>query len=147
MELAVGGVLHRFDRDAAGAWLYHGVHQGAQADHAHRVDAAQAEMIAKAFAALARTRMERFFDLDMKAQSYGLTAPRMVILVYGKDHFRPLAQFAVGDVAPDELSRYVLKVGGNTVVTIADYQIGNLLSLIDSLSNKSPTRFPAAKGL
>jgi hypothetical protein len=47
-----------------------------------------------------------------------------------------MAQFAVGDVAPDGLSRYVLPVGGKYVVTIANYQIENLLGLIEKVSPK-----------
>lgn len=143
VELGHRGVLHRFDRDASGAWLYHGVHQGPQANHEHQANPAQAELISKAFAALGRARMERFLELDLNAQSYGLTAPQMVILVYGKNQPLPLAQFAVGDVAPDRMSRYVLKVGGNTVVTIADYQIENLIGLLEKL--QLPPSSPATK--
>ena len=138
VELGYRGVMHRFDRDAAGAWLYHGVHQGPQSEHAHQSDPAKAEMIDKAFAALARTRMEREFDLDLKAQSYGLTAPQMVILVYGKDNPLPLGQYAVGDVAPDGFSRYILKVGGAKVITIANFQIENLIGLLDRLGQPVP---------
>jgi len=77
--------------------------------------------------------MERQLKLDVQANAYGLTSPQMIIIVYAKDNPLPMAQFAVGDVAPDGLSRYVLPVGGNFVVTIANYQIENLLGLIDKL--------------
>jgi hypothetical protein len=50
---------------------------------------------------------------------------------------QPLAQYAVGDVAPDGLSRYVLQVGSASVVTIADYQITNLLDLIQAVGGGS----------
>jgi hypothetical protein len=42
----------------------------------------------------------------------------MVILVYRAREAQPLAQYAVGDVAPDAISRYVDAVGGAGVVTI-----------------------------
>jgi hypothetical protein len=47
-----------------------------------------------------------------------------------------LSRYAVGVVAPDLLSRYILPVGSSTVVTIPDYQIDNLLQLIASLEAK-----------
>ena len=65
----------------------------------------------------------------------------MVILVYRKDDAQPVAQYAVGDVAPDGLSRYVLRVGSASVVTIANYQITNLLDLIQAVgSSDAPAR-------
>jgi ATP-dependent DNA ligase len=70
----------------------------------------------------------------MQAGAYGLSVPQMVILVYTKDNPLPLAQFAVGEVAPDGQSRYVLKVGSGFAVTIANYQIENLQALIQSVS-------------
>ena len=141
IELARAGTLHRFERDASGAWFYHGVHASAQSTHAHQTDPAQSQIIEKAFAALGRARMERQFKLDLQATSYGLSAPQMIILVYGKTNPLPLAQFAVGDVAPDQYSRYVLPVGSAQVVTVADYQITNLLALIQSVGgSNAPVR-------
>lgn len=141
IELARAGTLHRFERDASGAWFYHGLHASVQPAHAHQTDPAQAQIIEKAFAALGRTRMERQFKLDVQATSYGLSSPQMIILVYGKTNPMPLAQFAVGDVAPDQYSRYVLPVGGAHVVTIADYQITNLLDLIRAVGgSNAPVR-------
>lgn len=135
---------HRFERDAGGSWYYHGIHNDAKQAHEHQTDPARAEIIEKAFGALGRARMERQFKLDMQSGAYGLTAPQMIIVVYKKSHPLPLAQFAVGDVAPDGQSRYVLPVGSAYVVTIADYQIGNLLSLIDNMANKPTLPAPAA---
>ena len=140
VELVRDGTMHRFERDANEAWFYHGVHAGAQATHAHQTDPQQAERIEKAFAALGRTRMERFFKLDVQ-NAYGVNSPQMVILVYGKGNSQPLAQYAVGDLAPDGLSRYVLRVGSASVVTIADYQITNLLDLIRAVGgSNTPSR-------
>lgn len=136
IEVGHSGTLHRFERDGAGAWFYHGVHANAQAAHAHQTEPAQAQIIDKAFAALGRTRMERQLKLDVQSGAYGLTSPQMIILVYGKGNPQPLAQYAVGDVAPDGLSRYVLQVGSASVVTIANYQIDNLLNLIQAVAEK-----------
>jgi len=141
IEIGHAGTLHRFERDGTGAWFYHGIHASAQAAHAHQTDPAQAQAIDKAFGALGRTRMERQLKLDVQSGAYGLTSPQMIILVYGKGNAQPLAQYAVGDVAPDGLSRYVLPVGGAFVVTIADYQITNLLDLIQAVGgSNAPTR-------
>jgi hypothetical protein len=138
IELGHAGTMHRFERDASGAWFYHGVHAGAQAAHAHQTDTVQAEIIDKAFAALGRTRMERQIKLELQGGAYGLTAPQMIIIVYAKGSPLPLAQYAVGDVAPDGFSRYVLPVGSSYVVTIANYQIDNLLGLIDKMNAPAP---------
>ena len=146
IEIGHAGTLHRFERDGTGAWFYHGIHAGAQAAHAHQTDPVQAQTIDKAFGALGRTRMERQLKLDVQANAFGLTSPQMIIIVYAKDNPLPMAQFAVGDVAPDGLSRYVLPVGSNFVVTIADYQIENLLGLIDKLkAQASPQPGPGKK--
>jgi hypothetical protein len=59
----------------------------------------------------------------------------MIVLVYRAAYAPPLAQYAVGDLAPDGVSRYVLPLGSPSVFTIPDYQIQNLLSLIQSFSN------------
>jgi hypothetical protein len=134
IEVGHAGTLHRFERDGTGAWFYHGVHAGQQQVHGHNTDPVQAEIIDKAFAALGRTRMERQLKIDVQTGAYGLTSPQMIIIVYGKDNPLPLAQFAVGDVAPDGLSRYVLPLGGSYVVTIANYQIDNLLGLIRNMA-------------
>ena len=136
IELGHAGALHRFERDLSGAWFYHGIHAGPQQAHGHQTDPVQAQRIEKGFAARGRTRMERQFKLDMQSGNYGLSSPQMIILVYGKGDPQPLAQYAVGDVAPDGLSRYVLPVGSSYVVTIADYQITNLLNLIQEVAGK-----------
>lgn len=141
IEIGHAGTLHRFERNGTGAWFYHGVHANAQAAHAHQTDPAQAQIIDKAFAALGRTRMERQLKLDVQSGAYGLTSPQMIVLVYGKGNPQPLAQYAVGDVAPDGLSRYVLRVGSASVVTIANYQITNLLDLIQAVGgSNAPAR-------
>ena len=74
IEVVHGRTLHRFERDAAGAWFYHvhGVDTGAAEGHRHEADPALAERIAYAFAAFGRTRIERQFALQTHAQDYGV---------------------------------------------------------------------------
>jgi hypothetical protein len=133
-EIAEAGRLHRFERDAAGRWFYHGVHAGATAAHTHRPDPALGQRIERAVAAFGRTRVERQFALESDGGAYGLAAPSVVVLVYRPDQAQPLAQYAVGGVAPDTASRYVMVVGRPVVVTIPNYQIDNLLALVKAAS-------------
>lgn len=138
VEVVHAGRRHRFERDAAGAWFYHHVHSddtGAQEQH--HAEPAVAKRIADAFAAFGRTRIERQFVLEMQAKDYGVTTPGMLILVYRSNDMQPLAQYAVGDIAPDTLSRYVQVVGSSAVATIPNYQIDNLLTLIAEVASKS----------
>ena len=130
LEVAHLGTLHRFERDASGAWFYHGVHTGSEGTHAHAADPAMAARIERAVAAFGRTRVERQFSLKTATGEYGVTRPETLVLLYRPNDPQPLVQYAVGDVAPDTLSRYVLAVGSSVVVTIPDYQIVNLLKLI-----------------
>lgn len=133
VEVLHAGALHRFERDAAGAWLYHGAHAAAgTAAHQHAADPARAARIDTALQAFGRTRIERTLT-EPGLAPYGLAAPQMVILVYRPNEARPLLQVAVGDVAPDRLSRYVTVPGRADVLTIANYQIDNLLGLIEAM--------------
>ena len=136
VEIGQAGTLHRFEVDHHGVWFYHGLHGHAEAPHNHHADPAKADLIAKAFAGLARARIERRLPLEAGGAQYGLAAPRMLIVIY-RDHDdpRPLAQYAVGDIAPDSFSRYVQKVGTAEAVTIANYQIENLIKLIEAVRN------------
>lgn len=134
IEIADVGMVHRFERDATGAWFYHGAHGVAEGAHSHDPDPARAERIAKAFAALGRARAERDFPLDRDGAAYGITAPELVILVYRPGQSQPLIQYAVGHVAPDTVSRYVAVVGRPVVVTIPAYQIDNLRDLVRSMA-------------
>jgi len=145
IEILQAGVLHRFERDPTGAWFYHGVHQAAQAAHPHQADAVMAKRIESAFAGFDRTQIERQLPLTQGGKEYGLTAPQMLILVYRPKEQQPLAQYAVGDVAPDTYSRYVMIVGRPNVVTIATYQIDNLLALLKDASTAPSPAQPAGK--
>ena len=137
IEVAHAGTLHRFERDAAGAWFYHGVHTGSEGTHAHQTDPSMAKRIEHAFAAFGRTRIERQFALETHAKDYGVATPETIVLVYRPNDLQPLGQYAVGDIAPDTLSRYVLVVGSPAVATIPNYQIENLLALIVAVGGKS----------
>jgi hypothetical protein len=130
IELGHAGTLHRFERDSAGAWFYHGAHTGSETAHQHQVDPLMAQRIANAFAALGRARIERRFPLAPQSGQYGVTAPGTIILLYRVNDPRPLAQYAIGDIAPDTFSRYLLRMGSAEVVTIPNYQVENLLALV-----------------
>lgn len=133
VEIGQAGMLHRFERNRDGVWIYHGAHGSSEAAHEHRADPAKADVIAKGLAGLARARIERRLPLDAGGAQYGLAAPRMLIVIYRVNEPSPFAQFAVGDVAPDSFSRYVQKMGGAEVMTIANYQVENLVKLIDAM--------------
>ena len=130
VEIADAGTLHRFERDAAGAWFYHGAHSAAAAEHTHAPDAAVAGRIDQAFQAFGRARVERRLPAGSDPRTYGVAAPRILILLYRAHDRQPLAQYAVGDVAPDTVSRYVDMVGGGGIVTVPTYQIDNLVALV-----------------
>lgn len=146
IEVAYGGAVHRFERDASGTWFYHGAHAAAQAGrHAHQIDPAMAARISQAFVGFDRARMERDLPLQDGGKELGVATPKMVILAYGPKELQPLAQYAVGDVAPDKFSRYILPVGKPRVVTIANYQIDNLIALIEAVAGPAARGGPAAQ--
>jgi hypothetical protein len=134
LEIADAGRLHRFERDPAGTWFYHGVHAASEAAHTHVADPALSARIERAVEAFGRTRRERDFALERDGAAYGVASPELVVLVYGPRQIQPLAQYAVGHVAPDAVSRYVMVVGQPVVVTIPNYQIENLLALVRAAS-------------
>lgn len=138
IEIAHSGAMHRFERDEAGAWFYHshGVNTGVQAPHDHVANKVRADQIEYALGALGRARIERELD-NKEHEQYGVTRPDTIVLVYGDYGARPAAQYAIGDVAPDTQSRYVLIVDKSQVVTIATYQIDNLIDLIQTASEWS----------
>jgi hypothetical protein len=134
LEIADAGRLHRFERDPSGTWFYHGVHAASEAAHTHVADPALSARIERAVEAFGRTRRERDFALERDGAAYGVASPELVVLVYGPRQPQPLAQYAVGHVAPDAVSRYVMVVGQPVVVTIPNYQIENLLALVRAAS-------------
>lgn len=137
VEIAVAAALHRFERDTNGAWFYHGIHTGAEGAHQHRSDPDSTRRIEQALAAFGRTKIEREFPVTAQGAEFGVTTPAVIVLVYRPNDQKPLMQYAVGDIAPDTLSRYVLPVGGAAVVTIPNYQIENLLGLLEAAAGWS----------
>jgi len=150
IEVANAGRLHRFERDVAGAWFYHGAHGGSEVAHTHTADLAAAQRIGHALAGFGRTRIERHLAVGRDVTEYGLTPPQILVLVYRPGESQPLAQYAVGDIAPDTTSRYVQIIGRPEVVTIPNYQIDNLLALIQAVERAAgpdpPAGSPATPG-
>jgi hypothetical protein len=149
IELAHAGTLHRFERDEAGNWFYHGMHSGAEAAHGHQANPAMAPRIEQALAALGRARIEREMEVGARGDDYGMASPELLILAYRPKEALPLVQYAIGDIAPDQLSRYAQAVGSHTVITVANYQIDNLLGLIQAVGGPteqgSAAKTPAAQ--
>ena len=141
IEVAHNGSLHRFERDTSGAWFYHGVHTGNEQQHAHTSDPETAARIATALAGFGRARMERQFPLNVQNDEFGVTRPEIFVMVYRPRETQPLSRYAVGVVAPDKFSRYVLPVGSTHVITIPEFHIENLLSLIEAVGGnvQAPT--------
>jgi hypothetical protein len=137
IEIAHNGTLHRFERDTSGTWFYHGVHTGNEQQHAHSSDPATAARIETALAGFGRARMERQFPLNVQNDEFGVTRPEIFIMVYQPGQTQPLSRYAVGTVAPDRLSRYVLPVGSTHVITIPEFHIDNLLSLIQAVGGNA----------
>lgn len=134
LEIAHAGTVHRFERDPAGLWFYHSAHAKTDGTHGHKSDPVMAERIAKALVGLGKAKLERTFPFNPKANEYGVTTPQAVILAYAPNEPQPLVQYAVGDLAPDGVSQYVLRIGGNEVRTIPGYQVDNLLGLVKAVT-------------
>ena len=142
IELAHAGTLHRFERDAAGNWFYHGAHTGLEAIHDHQTDLTVSGRIDQSLSALGRARIERQFEIDPRVNDYGVASPKLLILAFLPKETQPVVQYAVGDLAPDRQSRYLQAVGSSTVVLIANYQIENLLGLLQATSTWSASQIP-----
>ncbi|MEY3791597.1 MAG: hypothetical protein RLZ09_2433 [Pseudomonadota bacterium] len=144
LEILRKGQLHRFERDDKGIWFYHGQQDDPNIkDHAHRADPLAATTIAQAVAMFVRTRKEQPIPLQPGKDEYGVSRPDILIMVYQPKKSEPVARFSVGMVSPNGYSRYVLAVGANEAVTIPEYQITNLMAMIDAVS-KNPLPTPAA---
>jgi hypothetical protein len=144
VEIAVRATLHRFEREASGAWFYHGIHTGTEGSHEHQIDPDASRRIGRALAALGRAKIEREFPLVAKGAGFGVTTPAMIVLVYRPNEQKPVMQYAVGDIAPDTISRYVWPVGADAVVTIPNYQIDNLLQLVEASAGSAASARPDA---
>jgi hypothetical protein len=140
IEIGHAATMHRFERDASGAWFYHGVHTGTEQDHSHQTDPQAAARIEQALDGFGRTQREREVPAGAQGNPYGVVTPQTIVLVYRAANAPPIAQYAVGDLAPDGVSRYVLPLGSPSVLTIPDYQIQNLLNLIQTFAAAAPVR-------
>ena len=134
IELMSKGTMHRFERDKAGVWFYHGIHDASKGEHGHQADPKAADLIDKTLTAFGRARRERSLPLNAAADEFGVTRPDLFIMAYQTGSAEPLARFAVGIVTVDNFGRYVLPVGSAEVITVADFQIKNLLDLVDVLN-------------
>ena len=141
IEVMRKGQLHRFERDDKGIWFYHGQQDVANAaEHAHRADPLAANTISQAVAMFSRTRKEQPIPLQPGKDEYGVSRPDILIMVYNPKKSEPVVRFSVGIVSPNGYSRYVLPVGATEAVTIPEYQITNLMAMIDAVSkNPLPT--------
>ncbi|MSQ58232.1 MAG: hypothetical protein EXR36_00870 [Betaproteobacteria bacterium] len=143
IEIAHEGQLHRFERDAAGEWFYHGAHAGAAPGHEHLTNPILAKRMGEAFAALDKARMEREAPLDKDNDRFGVVVPKIILIVYKPQESQPLAQYSIGDMAPDALVRYVHLLGTNRVITLPQYHIENLLGVIRAASATLPLALPS----
>lgn len=130
--------VHRFERDSDGHWFYHGLHGAEHADHEHRIDAELSNTISEAVAMFTRAQREQSVPLQESGDDYGVVKPELMILAYRPKSSEPVLRLAVGSVAPDGYARYVLPVGAREAVTIPNYQITNLLALIDAAGKAAP---------
>ncbi len=124
--------MHRFERDAGGKWFYHGAHGADTGEHQHRADPALATTIGKAMAMFSRTQKEQSVPLLDAGEEYGVVKPEMLILAYRQSVTEPVLRLAVGSVTPDGYARYVLPLGAREAVTVPNYQVTNLLAMIDA---------------
>ena len=140
VEIMVKGSVHRFERDAEGRWFYHGVHDANKAEHGHSTDPQMAAVIDKAMVVFGRVQREQKIALKAGEDEYGVTRPDVFILVYLPKADSPLASYAVGTIATDRVSRYILPVGAADIVTVPDFHIKNLLALIDAVKIAGATK-------
>ena len=137
IEIAMSGKLHRFERNETNDWFYHKPHTETELDIIHKVDRKKSQEIAYVLKGFGRTQKERNFELIANSDEFGVVSPSIFILIYEKPQDQsPSMKLAIGDIAPDSVSRYIRVNQSQKVVTIPDYQISNLLELIEQ--NKDP---------
>ncbi len=143
VEVMLKGTMHRFERAGNGKWFYHGIHDASQPGHEHSIDPAQSDTIANAFTGFGRMQGEQRIPLKGGDDEYGVSRPDIFIIVYHSANDAPLARFAAGSLTPDGYSRYLLPVGGAEIVTVPEFHITNLLTLIDAMKAKVAASAPA----
>ncbi len=120
----------RFERDAAGAWFRHDSVAGEASGHTHRSDPAEAERIQGVLQTFSRARIERTLSADAQHLArYGLGNPALILLIHDHDgRVRQTLEF--GDVAPDQLSRYLHLPQTRQALTVANFHVLALMSLM-----------------
>ncbi|MDP6954211.1 MAG: hypothetical protein QGF53_15775 [Alphaproteobacteria bacterium] len=111
-------------RDNAGGWRYG--------------DAPSSEAIGQSLTVFARARIKREITVGRDVAPYGVLRPAMSLSLFGASETKPIARYFFGDLAPDELSRYVMLSGELKVVTIPEYHADNLRQLVAALSPAAP---------
>lgn len=135
VEIALGGTLHRFERDRFGQWFLHvGQHVHAAGDPGHLADPAKAPIIAAAFATLGEATVEtvRASPTDADAR-FGLDRPELILLFYPRDSSTPLARLDVGARAENGFSRYVRSSPSEEVVAVAADAPERLVDLLHAV--------------
>lgn len=140
VEIMSNSSMHRFERDREGLWIYHGTHDATQSEHDHVTDPKLAALIDVAMVIFDRVQREQIIPLNTGKDEFGVTRPDMFIVVYRSKTEEPLARYAVGTLATDGVSRYVLPVGAAEIVTIPDFHIKNLLSMIEAVKIASAAK-------
>ena len=143
VEIGYQGNLYLIEKDTSGNWFYHAhaATDGILKSHEHAATPDENETISIALMGLENARVERRLETTEKDE-YGVLKPSMICLVYGENRTTPISQFSFGDLATDNLSRYIHLVGSDQVATIADYQYTNLIDLVGSIQeiNNSATQ-------
>ncbi len=136
VEIVVRGQLYRFDRDAERVWYYHRHRQQSDeaAAHQHVIDAEAAGQIEQALSLFGRTRIESTVAVGESGAKYGLSNPEVMVMLYEGGAPLPTIRFLIGDLAPDELSRYLMIPDYATIVTIPDKQLTSLTDLVAAMT-------------
>jgi hypothetical protein len=134
VEIVAGGMLQRFERDAAGDWFHHvGEHVHRSSADAHVADPQLAKIIAGELAAFERTPIEQTVaetgDRELLARA-GLVHPPLILLLYARDNPQPIARIGLGNLAKDSFHRYARSLDNATVVSIPAYAGAHLAALL-----------------
>ena len=121
-EIAFGETTRRFERDESGAWR-----------EGESRDADVSARIETALSAFGRARIVREITASPDVKAYGVLTPRLSVALWTRDAQAPAARYFFGDLAPDELNRYVLVSGEFLVVTVPEYHAANLIGLVGGL--------------
>jgi hypothetical protein len=134
VEIVVGGVLRRFERDGAGNWFLHvGQHVHAGPADAHVADPNRAPVIAAELDAFGQTPVERLIarnPADDELARHGVVRPQMIVLLYARDDSRPVARIDLGDAAGYGFTRPALVRETAALVAVPEYAAAHLARLL-----------------